>query len=116
MPCEITAFLFGVIDAADSAASILGGISVEAYVGLSEKRSALECEFIVIGQAASMLVRFSPEKFRCLSDGRKAIGFSNMLTHNHASVDLWTVCETALQDVPKLRRECVEISARRRTC
>ncbi len=53
--------------------------------------------------------QFWPDKFRRLSDGRKVFGFRNILTHNYASVDHETVNETALQDVPKLRRECVEI-------
>ncbi len=74
-----------------------------------EKRSAVEPEFIVIGEAVSMLAKFWPDKFRRLSDGRKIIGFRNILTHNYASVDHEIVYETALQDVPKLRRECVEI-------
>ena len=39
----------------------------------------------------------------------KAIGLRNILTHNYASVDHETVYETALQDVPKLRRECLEL-------
>jgi hypothetical protein len=42
-------------------------------------------------------------------DASKAIGIRNILTHNYASVDPETVYETALQDVPKLRRECTEI-------
>jgi uncharacterized protein with HEPN domain len=39
----------------------------------------------------------------------KAIGLRNILTYNYASVDHETVYETALQDVPKLRRECLEL-------
>jgi uncharacterized protein with HEPN domain len=106
---DITAYLCDIIDACDSIASILTGITIEAYVETREKRSAVEREFIVIGEAASMLAKFWPDRFRRLSDGRKAIGFRNILTHNYASVDYETVYETALQDVPKLRRECVEI-------
>jgi uncharacterized protein with HEPN domain len=109
MPREITAYLYDIIDACDSIASILRGISIEAHVELREKRSAVEREFIAIGEAASMLARFSPEKFKRLSDGRKTIGFRNILTHNYASVDHEAIYETALQDAPKLRRECVEI-------
>ncbi len=106
---DIAAYLCDIIDACDSIASILTGISIEAYVMTREKRSAVEREFIVIGEAVSMLAKFGPDSFRRLSDGRKAIGFRNILTHNYASVDHETVYETALQDVPKLRRECVEI-------
>jgi uncharacterized protein with HEPN domain len=106
---DIAAYLCDIIDACDSIASILTGISIEAYVMRREKRSAVEREFIVIGEAVSMLAKFWPDKFKRLSDGRKAIGFRNILTHNYASVDHETVYETALHDVPKLRRECVEI-------
>ena len=106
---DIVAYLCDIIDACDSIASILAGISLEKYVVTREKRSAVEREFIVIGEAVSMLAKFWPDRFRRLSDGRKVIGFRNILTHNYASVDHETVYETALQDVPKLRRECVEI-------
>ena len=109
MAREITAYLCDIIDACDSIASILTDISIEAYAELREKRSAVEREFIIIGEAASMLAKFWPDRFKRLSNGRKAIGFRNILTHNYASVDHETVYETALQDVPKLRRECVEI-------
>ncbi len=106
---DISAYLYDIIDACDSIASILAGISFETFVATREKRSAVEREFILIGEATSVLAKFWPDSFKLLSDGRKAIGFRNILTHNYASVDQETVYETALQDVPKLRRECVEI-------
>ena len=109
MAREITAYLCDIIDACDSIASILADVSMDTYIQLREKRSAVEREFIVIGEAITMLARFSPEGFKRLSNGRKAIGFRNILTHNYASVDHETVYETALQDVPKLRRECLEL-------
>ena len=82
---------------------------MDTYIQLREKRSAVEREFIVIGEAITMLARFSPERFKRLSNGRKTIGFRNILTHNYASVDHETVYETALEDVPKLRKECLEL-------
>ena len=106
---DISAYLYDIIDACDSIASILAGISFETFVATREKRSAVEREFILIGEATLVLAKFWPDSFKLLSDGRKAIGFRNILTHNYASVDQETVYETALQDVPKLRRECVEI-------
>jgi len=109
MPRETTAYLYDIIDACDSIASILSGISMEAYGELREKRSAVEREFIVIGEAASMLAKFSAERFNRLSDGRKAIGLRNILTHNYASVDHETIYETARQDASKLRREFIEM-------
>jgi uncharacterized protein with HEPN domain len=54
---DIIAHLCDIIDACDSIASILAGISIEAYVMSREKRSAVEREFIVIGEAVSILAR-----------------------------------------------------------
>lgn len=109
MARNISAYLCDIIDACDSIASILAGISIETYAETREKRSAVEREFILIGEAASMLAKTRPDKLSRLSDGRKSIGFRNILTHNYASVDCETVYATALLDVPKLRRECLEI-------
>jgi len=61
MPRDITAYLYEIIDACDSIASILSDISMEMYVELREKRSAVEREFIIIGEATSMLSKSSPE-------------------------------------------------------
>jgi hypothetical protein len=52
-----------IIDACDSI------ISIDTYVQIREKRSAEEREFIIIGEAFSMLARFWPESFKRLSDG-----------------------------------------------
>jgi len=91
MAREITAYLCDIIDACDSIASILADISIDTYVEIREKRSAVEREFILIGEAVSMLARFWPERFKRLSDGRKAIWFRNIQIHNYASVDHETV-------------------------
>lgn len=105
MPRKITACLCDIIDACDS---ILADISIDSYVEMRERRSAVEREFLVIGEAVSALAGFWPEGFNRLSDGRKVIGFRCIRTHNYASVDHETVYETALQDIPKLRRESLE--------
>jgi uncharacterized protein with HEPN domain len=51
MAREITACLCDIIDACDSIASILADISIVTYVQIREKRSAVEREIIVIGEA-----------------------------------------------------------------
>lgn len=55
MAREITAYLCDIIDACDSISSILTNVSIETYAEMREKRSAVEREFIIIGEAASML-------------------------------------------------------------
>ena len=46
MTREVTAYLCDIIDACASIASILTDISIETYVEMREKRSAVEREFI----------------------------------------------------------------------
>jgi uncharacterized protein with HEPN domain len=76
MAREITAYLRDIIDACDSIASILTDISIDTYAGMREKRSAVEREFILIGEAVSMLAGFWPERCKRLSDVGKQLGFA----------------------------------------
>lgn len=84
MPRDATAYLSDIIAACDSISAILSSISLDKYIELREKHSAVEREFIIIGEAVLMLSKFSPDLFN--------------LVH-----------ETAKVDAPRLRRECVEI-------
>ena len=84
---DITAYLYDIIEACNSIASILAGVSFEAFASTRKKRSAAQHEFLLIGEATSVLTKFWPDSFKLLSDGRKAIGHHNILTPNFASVD-----------------------------
>jgi len=59
------------------------GISIEVYSELREMRSAVENEFNAINEATSRPARFSPERFKRLSNGREIIWIRNILTQNH---------------------------------
>ena len=63
----------------------------------------------LICEVVSVLTGFGPESSRRLTGSWKVIGFRNMLTHGYASVDHEAVYETALQDVSKLGRGCLEL-------
>lgn len=84
MPRDATAYLSDIIAACDSISAILSSISLDKYIELREKRSAVEREFIIIGEAVLMLSKFSPDLFNLVHETAKAIA-------------------------PRLRRECVEI-------
>lgn len=56
MTRDIFAYVSNILEARDSIDSILQGVSVEAYAQTREKRSAVEREFILIGEAVAMLV------------------------------------------------------------
>lgn len=109
MPREAAAYLREIIDACDSIDSILADIDLEGYLASREKRSAVEREFILIGEATVQLRHAAPELYERLSHGRLAIGMRNVLTHDYISVDNESVYETAIEDAPRVRQECAAL-------
>lgn len=106
MPRNATAYLREIIEACDSIESILSDVSLDAYVASREKRSAVEREFILIGEATVQLRHVAPELFDRLSHGHLAIGMRNVLTHDYISVDHESLYETAVEDAPRVKQEC----------
>ena len=76
------------------------------YRGNRILRSAVEREFIIVGEAAVALSRLSPSLFSRITNGRRIVDFRNQLTHEYAHVDDRVVWLIARDDVPVLRREC----------
>lgn len=106
MPRSVAAYLADILDACDSIASILDGVDLDTYLGTREKRSAVEREFIIIGEAVAAMRREAPELVEGISHAHLIVGFRNVLTHDYAAVDDETVFELARTDLPDLRREC----------
>jgi len=107
MPREATAYLHEIVAACDSISSILAGVDIEGYLASREKRSAVEREFILIGEATAQLRDVAPELYERLSHGHLAIGMRNVLTHDYISVDHESVYGTAIEDAPRVKQECV---------
>lgn len=76
MAREITAYLSDIIDACDSIATILAGISIDTYVEIREKRSAVEREFIVIGEAYQCWPDSGPKDSRVYQMAGKQLDFA----------------------------------------
>jgi len=75
-------------------------------------RSAVEREFILIGEAVGGVGRMSPELLEGISYARMIVGFRNLLTHDYAAVDDETVFAVANSDLPQLRAECAALLER----
>lgn len=109
MPRDASTYLRDIIDACDSIGSILTGVDLDSYIASREKRSAVEREFIIIGEATVSLRRIAPGLFDRMSHGHVAIGLRNVLTHDYVSVDHESVFDTALEDAPRVQRECLDL-------
>jgi uncharacterized protein with HEPN domain len=95
-------------DTEGAAARITGfveGKGFEEYAGDGLLQSAVERQFLIIGEAMRQLLRLDPDVAGRITHARRAIGFRDRLVHGHDLVDdevVWDVIETHL---PTLRRQ-----------
>jgi uncharacterized protein with HEPN domain len=101
---EPAAYLADIVDACTAIEAVLAGLSLENYLERRPVRSAVEREFIIIGEAVRRLGQIAPELFAAIPDSRRIIGFRNVLTHDYAGVDDESVFEYARTDIVELRR------------
>jgi uncharacterized protein with HEPN domain len=106
MPRSALAYLSDIVDACDGIELALRGVDLAAYESDRVIRSAVEREFITIGEAVNSLARLEPELAASISHARKIVDFRNQLTHDYAAIEDETVWAIASRDVPVLRDEC----------
>ena len=106
MPRSPLAYLTDIIGACDAIEYVLDGVDLEAYKGSRPIRSAVEREFILIGEAVGSLVRLQPELSERISRARMIVGFRNQLAHDYAAINDAIVWAIAVNDAPVLRAEC----------
>ena len=106
MPRSAKSYLADIIDACLLIESFLSGVGLAAYLESHEKRSAVERQFLIIGEAVAALRRQSPELADLISYSRFIVDFRNVLAHDYAAVDDETVYGIVAGDVPQLLKEC----------
>ena len=106
MPRDTRAYLRDVIDAIDTA---VRDIDLGQYRSSRLIRSAVEREFILIGEATAALRRHAPAAFQRITDGPRIIEFRNQLTHVYVHVNdavVWGVIE---RNLTMLRSDCAAL-------
>ena len=106
---NVAAYLADVVEACDAIKATLRGVDLAAYKSQRATRSAIEREFMIIGEAVGSLSRSNPELATGVSHARLIVGFRNQLAHDYASIDDETVLAIAENDVPILRAECAAL-------
>jgi len=106
MPRSAAAYLSDILEACDAIEDVLAGVDLATYQETRAVRSAVEREFIIIGEAISVLRRIAPDDVDGISHARMIVGFRNVLAHDYAAVDDETVFGLAQSDMPELRCEC----------
>lgn len=106
MPRDERAYLADIVDSCEAIEYDVRGLNLDDYQDNRLVRSAVEREFIIIGEAIIALSRVAPAIFESITHARRIVDFRNQLTHEYPMVDdalVWAIVE---KDVPVLRREC----------
>lgn len=91
------------LDAADSVAAIVKGLSLEAYRDSRLHRAAVERELMIIGEAIGALRALDPSLAERVPDASRVIGLRNRLAHAYDVIDDSIIHGVATLDLPRLR-------------
>jgi uncharacterized protein with HEPN domain len=115
MPRSSLAYLADIVEACNAVEAALRGVDLEGYRSSRLIRSAVEREFLIIGEAVGSLAHLDSEISARISHARMIVGFRNRLAHDYAAVDDRTVWAIAVHDAPVLRGECEALIKQRDT-
>lgn len=111
MQREPRAFVLDIVAACDAIAAYVAGVDVDSYVANRMIRSAVEREFMIIGEAIRYLGDLAPEHFYRITHGRTIVDFRNQLAHGYMTVNDRLVWGYAVREAPLLRDECARLLA-----
>jgi uncharacterized protein with HEPN domain len=106
MQRDARAYLSDVLEAAAAIKAAVESIDEDGYGSNRLIRSAVEREFIIIGEALKVMAQRHPELFAAIPAGRQIIDFRNLLTHEYLNVSHRIVWGAIQSDLPVLNQHC----------
>jgi len=102
MPRDPRAYLWDMPDAAASAQSFVGGLSLEDYLKDALRRSAAERQLLILGEALAQLSKADAAVAAQVPEQSQIIGFRNIVVHGYALLNHQRVWNVVQADVPPL--------------
>lgn len=109
MARDLTAYFQDVLEACNSIEDVMSGVSLEEYQSKRAVRSAVEREFIIIGEALRRVSALDETLFSSISNSRAIVDFRNLLAHDYGAVDDDTVFGLVYSDLILLKAEVGEL-------
>lgn len=109
MQREPRAFVEDILISCNAIAADVAGVDVESYLATRIIRSAVEREFMIIGEAINYLGDVAPDLFVRITQGRTIVDFRNQLAHGYMTVNDRLVWGYAVREAPLLRDECARL-------
>ena len=111
MQRDVRVYLEDVRLACELLESFAEGKTFHDYVADPMLRSAVERQFLIIGEAVGQMVRGFPETESRVTDARKVSDFRNQLMHGYRSISDAVVWSILVTHLPQLKREIIVLLA-----
>jgi uncharacterized protein with HEPN domain len=105
MTNRIPKLLVDALGAIESAQEFLVGCTLDAYIADKMRRSAVERQLEILGEACSRLVKLEPGLLESIGNLRLAIGMRNRIIHGYDAVDDEMVYQTVTDDLGLLQAD-----------
>lgn len=105
--------LFDAIAAMESAQEFMAACSFEQYAGDKMRRSAVERQLEILGEACSRLARIEPVLIDKAQNLKLAIDLRNRIIHGYDAVDDEIVYQTVTEDLNALKADLAQLLAER---
>jgi uncharacterized protein with HEPN domain len=105
--------LVDAIDAIGSAQQFIAGTSLAQYVADKMRRSAVERQLEILGEACARLAKLEPALIARVENLKLAIDLRNRIIHGYDSVDDEIVYLTVTDDLPALSADLAKLLAQR---
>lgn len=109
MARDLSTYLQDILEACESIQDVMSGVSLEEYRSKRAMRSAVEREFIIIGEALRRISCLGEKLFSSISNSRAIVDFRNLLAHDYGAVDDDAVFGLVYSDLIALKAEFSEL-------
>lgn len=105
MPPEVLKCLHDIAQACGLLQQFTAGKTVRDFRDDALLRSAVERQFIIVGEALQQALRLHPDLAKSVTDSRRIVNFRNVIVHGYAQVVPDTVWGVVEKHLPKLHDE-----------
>ncbi|MEO1001752.1 MAG: HepT-like ribonuclease domain-containing protein [Cyanobacteria bacterium J06638_7] len=109
MARDLSAYFQDILEACNSIEDVMSGVSLEEYRSKRAVRSAVEREFIIIGEALRRVSALDETLLSSISNSRAIVDFRNLLAHDYGAVDDDAVFGLVYSDLIVLKAEVGEL-------
>jgi len=102
MDRDTNSYLYEIIQSCRNIENFTHNVGFQSYSTDLLIKSAVERQFITIGEALNRIKRFAPETYNKIPDADRIIGFRNILVHGYDIVSdqlVWQIIQSHLSDL-----------------